>query len=196
MSSRRSSSGPIAVYPGSFNPPTVAHLAVSNAARSHHGVERVVWSISTIALAKETVEHPKFEHRLDVLHSVAAEVGWLEVEVTEKQLLVDVADGFDLLIMGADKWTQINEPHWYGGEAERDHALAALPPVAIAPRPPHEAPPHLLLETPRHHHEVSSTRARSGEANLMLPVARAFAERTGAWIDPDRYEEWSAQPPD
>ena len=180
----------VAVYPGSFNPPTIAHLAVSDAARSRHGIERVVWSISRVALTKEGVQHPTFEHRIDVLHSVAAEVGWLTITVTDKQLLVDVADGFDLLIIGADKWAQINEPHWYGGEADRDRAIASLPPVAVAPRPPHQVPPHLLLDTNPQHYEVSSTRARSGDTHLMLPAARAFADRTGAWIDPTRYEEW------
>ncbi|MEZ5339992.1 MAG: hypothetical protein R2706_00655 [Acidimicrobiales bacterium] len=38
----------------------------------------------------------------------------LDLQVTEVQLLADLAAGFDVLIMGADKWHQICEPHWYG----------------------------------------------------------------------------------
>lgn len=187
--------GRTAVYPGSFNPPTTAHLAVSEAVRAQHAIDRVVWSISEVALAKETVEHPKFEHRVSVMQEVAAAVDWLEVVVTSAQLMVDIADGFDLLVMGADKWAQINEPHWYGGLAQRDRAMAALPPVAIAPRPPFEVPPHLLLDIEADHHHVSSTRARDGEHHLMLPEARAFGRRTGAWIDPPRYDTWLSRRP-
>lgn len=182
----------IGVYPGSFNPPTVAHLALSEAARHHHQLDQVVWSISRTALAKETVDHPRFEHRLEVLESVAAEVAWLDIAVTGAQLLVDVARGFDLLIMGADKWTQINEPHWYDSVEARDAAIAALPDLAIAHRPPHDAPAELVLPTAQDHHDVSSSRARDGKIEWMLPPARAFAERTGAWIEVERYDEWLA----
>jgi hypothetical protein len=152
----------------------------------------VAWSISWTALAKETVDHPVFEHRLEVLHQVAADVPWLEIVVTEAQLLVEIAEGFDLVIMGADKWMQINEAHWYGSEDARDAAIAALPDLAIAPRPPHDVPPELLLHTEELHHDVSSSKARAGELDLMLPPARSFAERSGAWLDPVSYDRWVA----
>lgn len=183
----------IGVYPGSFNPPTIAHLALSEAARVQRRLDRIVWSISRTALAKETVDHPIFEHRLEVLHDVAAGVEWLEVVVTDAQLLVDIADGFDLVIMGADKWAQINQPHWYGSHTARDQAIAALPEIAVAPRPPHQVPASLLLRTDEAHHHVSSTNARAGETHLMLPPARSFAETSGAWLAPERYEAWRSQ---
>lgn len=180
----------VGVYPGSFNPPTVAHLALSEAAMEQRQLDQVVWSISRTALAKEAVDHPRFEHRLEVLESVAADVAWLEIAVTSAQLLVDVASGFDLLIMGADKWVQINEPHWYTTIEARDAAIAALPDLAIAHRPPHDVPAELVLTTDHDHHNVSSSRARDGAVELMLPPARVFAERTGAWIEVDRYDAW------
>lgn len=180
----------VGVYPGSFNPPTIAHLALSEAARHQRELERVVWSISRTALAKEAVDHPRFEHRLGVLREVAAGVSWLEIVVTEARLLVDIAEGFDLVIMGADKWAQINEPHWYGSEEARDAAVAALPEVAVAARPPHDVPARFLLDTEDHHRHVSSTKARAGAVDLMLDPARAFAEHSGAWLDLDRYEQW------
>ena len=37
---------------------------------------------------------------------------------------------------------------------------------------------------------VSSSEARAGSTEWMAPAARAFDRRTGAWSDPDRYEEW------
>ena len=103
----------IAVYPGSFTPPPIAHLAISEAAITHCNVDTVVWTVSRIALAKEEVVRPLFEHRLAVLHEVAKEFEWLEVKVTEMQLLADIALGYDLLIMGADKWHQIQDPVFY-----------------------------------------------------------------------------------
>ena len=186
------SSERVGIYPGSFNPPTTAHLAVSEAARSKHRLDRVVWSISRVALAKEDVDHPRFEHRLEVLHAVAAELPWLHIETTTAKLIVDIARGFDVLIMGADKWAQINEPHWYGSEMARDAAMSALPDLAVAPRPPHDVPARLVLRTEEHHHDVSSSKARAGAIGLMLPPASSFADLSGAWLDPDRYERWAS----
>lgn len=191
----------VGVQPGSFNPPTIAHLALGEAARAQHRLDRVVWSVSRVALAKEAVQHPRFDDRIDVLHAVESATPWLEIVVTDAQLLVDVSRGFDLLILGADKWAQIQQPEWYGGVAERDAAIAQLPPVAVAPRPPHPLPPQLALHVDPAHESVSSTNARQGAIEQMLPEARAFAERTGAWIDPDRYLRWldpaprSGEPP-
>ena len=67
----------IAVYPGSFNPPTIAHLAISEAAITHCNVDTVVWTVSRIALAKEEVVRPLFEHRLAVLRCLRDKKGWL-----------------------------------------------------------------------------------------------------------------------
>lgn len=185
----RPASRRVGVYPGSFNPPTVAHLAIAEAAREQRHLDRVVLVLSRKALAKEHVEHPRFEHRLAVVESSVRDHAWLSVAVTDRQLLVEIADGHDVLIMGADKWAQINEPSWYGGShGARDEALNRLPELAIAPRPPIEVPDHHALRIPSFHHTVSSTLARSGSLHLMTQAARDFAERTGAWIDVERYQ--------
>ena len=70
---------------------------------------------------------------------------WLGAEVTEAQLLVDIASGYDWLVLGADKWNQIREPHWYGSVAGRDAALARLPRLALVERHGHDL--HDLPET-------------------------------------------------
>lgn len=181
-------------YPGSFNPLTTAHLAIADAARAQHRLQRIDLVVSRSALAKEDVLHPRFEHRIEVLREAAAGIDWLAVTVTEQQLLADIASGYDLLIVGADKWWQIQDPIWYGGdERQRDLAMADLPAVAIAPRDGLEtAPEHTLTVSGRLIGDVSSTAARAGNLDLMVPAARAFATRTGAWIDPDRYDRWLA----
>ncbi len=177
------------VFPGSFNPPTVAHLAIAEAARIQHRLATVDFVVSRRALAKETVEHPRFVDRIAVLQEVVRPHGWLRVVVTDAQLLVDIARGYDLLVIGADKWTQIQEPDWYESVEARDEALAALPPTAIVPRSGHEHPGEQALDLDDHTlAAVSSTRARAGEIDLMAPAARRFALESGAWIDPARYE--------
>jgi hypothetical protein len=180
------------VYPGSFNPPTTAHLAIADAARQAHQLDRVDLTVSRSALAKEDVVHPRFEHRIEVLEAVTAEVDWLSVVVTDHQLLVDIGAGYDLLVVGADKWWQIQDPVWYGGdETARDEALAALPTVAVAPRVGLETPIELALRVDQSLTSgISSTEARGGNLGVMAPAARRFAERTGAWIDPPRYDRW------
>ena len=184
------------VYPGSFNPPTVAHIAVAEAARHQHRLDSVDLVVSQVALAKEDVVHPRFDHRMEVLAEVASSRPWLTASVTGHQLLADIAQGYDLLVVGADKWDQIQELRWYADAGDRAAQLDRLPQVAVVDRPPHHVPTELRLHLPEHQSglfaEVSSTGARSGNVEWMLPEAREFDERTGAWTDPARYQSWMA----
>lgn len=149
-------------------------------------------SVSLSALAKEHVVHPRFDHRIEVLNRAVADNPWLSVITTDRQLLVDIAAGYDVLIIGADKWHQIQDPVWYGGDpVARDRAMDVLPTVAVAPREGLATPPEVTLSVDQHLTDgVSSTAARDGALHLMVPAAREFARRTGAWIDPDRYDQW------
>lgn len=178
---------PVGVYPGSFSPPTVAHLAVAEAAVRRAGLERVDLVISTVALGKEAAEGPTPEERLRVLLEVAVRRPWIGARLTEARLVADVATGYDAVIMGADKWAQVRDPVWYGGStAARDAALARLPRVLVAPRhghpldPRHVAPAE-VLDVDVVHHRVSSSAARAGRRDWMLPEALAWARRSGAW---------------
>jgi hypothetical protein len=177
----------IGAYPGSFNPPTTAHLAIADAARRQRRLDRVDLVISRVTLAKEHVELPLLEHRVGVLERIGRRLPWLGVRITEAQLLADIAEGYDVVVMGADKWTQVNDVSWYGDEAARARALARLPEPVVVPRPPHEVPERYRLDVDDALATVSSTAARAGAAELMVPEALAFARRTGAWIDDQRY---------
>lgn len=165
-----------AVYPGSFNPPTVAHLALSRAVAEQRSCDVVVWSLSTSPLGKEDVEHPTVAERAAVLRDITARYDWLDVQVTDRRLLSDIAMGFDVIVMGADKWHQINEPRWYDHVFDRDAAIAALPEIAVGPRPPHPTPTLHAVDLADLGH-VSSTAARAGAVDQMLPEARA----SGLW---------------
>ena len=181
----------VGAYPGSFNPPTIAHIAIAAAAREQRSLDRVVFVLSRSPIDKEHVDRPLFEHRVEVLHAEAARHHWMAVEVTDDRLLVDIAHGYDVLVMGADKWAQINDPAYYGDDPRaRDAAVSALPALAIAPRPPFSVPPEHSLIVDAAHVIVSSSDARGGATEWMAPAARAFDRRSGAWTDPSRYDQW------
>lgn len=185
-------------YPGSFNPPTVAHLAIADAARRRLGLDRVDLIISRDALGKHPDGLVPVADRVAVLEDVASSRPWLGVRVTDDRLLADIADGYDAIVLGADKWAQVLDPAWYGGSpAARDAALARLPTVALAPRAGHDhgadpdEPPHpsiavevVELDVHPDHHHVSATAARDGRDEWMLPEAAAFARRRGIWGTP------------
>lgn len=192
----------IGVFPGSFNPPTVAHLAMARTAVERFGLDRLDLTVSRAALGKEHVDHPRFDHRIEVLaDSLIGEPG-LEAAVTERRLVAEIAVDYNLLVLGADKWHQILEPQWYeGGEKGRDAALRSLPEVVVfhrhgEPDPDDGRPVGVDVELvviehdDDHHHRVSSTRAREGDPQFMTEAARRFAHRTGAWTDVDAYNHW------
>lgn len=153
----------IGCYPGSFNPATIAHVAVAEAAWRQCQLERVDLVLSRVTLGKESVVGPSVDDRAHALRQLLANRPWIGVVVTDAQLLVEVASGYDILVMGADKWAQITEDRWYLSPAQRDAALAGLPPIAMAPRPPHIIPAHAVeLEISRQLWGVSSTGVRGG----------------------------------
>jgi hypothetical protein len=136
---------------------------------------------------------PIFEDRILVLHDVASKIAWLDIQVTDRQLLADIAKGYDLLIMGADKWHQIHDPKFYSDDlGKRDDAINSLPQVAVAPRSTLKVPSEIALTVPESVTNVSSSMARNGQTSMMLPEAMSFDKKTGAWTDQSRYKAWAA----
>jgi nicotinic acid mononucleotide adenylyltransferase len=158
--------GRIGCYPGSFNPATIAHIAIAEAAWQQFGLARVDLVISGAALGKPVDGVPSADERANALRGLLRDRPWIGVVVTERQLLAEIAGGYDVLVMGADKWSQISEPGWYSSEEHREAALQSLPQLAIAPRPPHEIPAHAVeLQVSRQLWGVSSTGVRSGRTD-------------------------------
>ena len=165
----------VACYPGTFNPPTVAHLAVAEAALRWCEVDRVELVLSRVPLGKEDVR-PGVDERVAVLQEVARSRPWLSVAVTEQRHIAAIAQAYDVVVMGADKWEQVNDPGFYESASARDVAIASLPRVAVAPRKDHPVPDGaVVLEVDLH--DVSSTAVRQGRHDLMLPEATA----SGLW---------------
>jgi hypothetical protein len=171
----------VGCFPGSFNPPTVAHLAVAEAAVRQAGLDRLDLVLSRVPLGKETLVVPTVEERRAVLQAVAATRPWLGVAVTIERLIADVAAGYDAVVMGADKWAQVLDPAWYGDSREaRDAAVARLPRVLVAPRAGERPDGVELLVVAREHHGVSASAFRAGHAHArgwVLPEAVA----SGLW---------------
>ena len=149
---------------------TVAHLAIAESVHRQLGAGSVDLVISRIALAKEHRQASPVEERLAAIAGLR-EPGrrWLRARATEAQLLADIAEGYDVLVVGADKWHQLLDPGFYGSVAARDRALARLPRVAVAPRSGVVLPGAgrddldvVVLDVPEHVRHVSATAVREG----------------------------------
>lgn len=178
---------PIGCYPGSFNPPTVAHLAVAEAAVAAAGLVRLDLVLSRVALGKEDLDRPTVDERAVLLHQVASTRPWMGVVVTDHRLIVDIAQPYDVVVVGADKWRQINDPAWYGDDPAspqaidgRVAALAALPRILVAPRAGDRPDDVEVLDVDEAHHHVNATDVRAAASHAdgwMLPEA----SRSGLW---------------
>ena len=163
------------MYPGSFDPLTIAHLAVADAAFDTLGLDRLDLAISGTALGKEHLDDTSVQRRLDGIRDATADRPWLEVVAVREQLIVDIAEGYDVVVMGADKWSQVIDPLWYADEDARDAALARLPRVAVARCNCTWAtrPPELELAVPEGLEHVSASAVRAGRTGWAAPTPTA-----------------------
>lgn len=130
-----------AVYPGSFDPPTIAHVAIARAALVQCACDSITLVLSVGALGKHDRD-ATVTNRHAALTALFAHDDRIRVATTSARLIAEIAEGFDVVVVGADKWEQVTDPVWYeDGDIGRDRALAALPHVAVVPRPPIAAPP-------------------------------------------------------
>jgi nicotinic acid mononucleotide adenylyltransferase len=125
--------GRVGLLPGSYDPPTVAHVAMAEAALRDH-VDLVVLVYSVRTLPKEGEAHPPLldePERIEALVRVAAAHPGSAAGLASHGLLADQATAAwarfpqaELsLVMGSDKVLQLLDPKWYG---DRDATLASL----------------------------------------------------------------------
>lgn len=148
-----------AAFPGTFDPPTIAHLAVAEAALAACGVDRVELVLSRDPIGKAAAT--PVDERVAAVAAVCRDRPWLSVAVTEHRLIADVAQGYDVLVVGADKWAQVLDPSYHPGEDEWRASLARLPEVWVATRGDHpiDGDARVLVVD---HGDVSSTAVREG----------------------------------
>ena len=162
----------VGVYPGTFDPLTIAHLTIAETAVEHLQLDRVDLALSRLALGKEHLAEDTLQRRVAAIERAATTRPWLGVVVVDSRLIADIAGGYDAVVMGADKWEQVRDPDWYGGsEAARDVAVARLPRIGVAPRRNVDVPVELLLPVPTHIAEVSASAVRSGRHDWAAPEA-------------------------
>ena len=189
----------IIVFPGSFNPPTNAHIALLQQARlfaQKHGATSLYAAISKRIVDKEKVERPTLLDRIDlldtVLHSYLQDTG---IMLFNRGLYVEQAQAvrtsFPLVehlffLLGFDKIVQIFDPHYY---KDRDASLMALFNIAellVAPRGNDgEQELDFLLHHPENerfarfvhplpfdaqYRNISSTQIRQGDAVALQAV--------------------------
>ena len=121
-----------AAFPGTFDPLTIAHLAVAEAARRACGVEKVELILSRDPIGKERAR--PLQERVAELEALVADRPWLTVAVTDARLVADVAAGYDVVVLGADKWAQVLDPSFHPDEDAWRASMARLPQVAVARR--------------------------------------------------------------
>lgn len=176
----------VGAYPGTFDPPTVAHVAIAEAAWRQGGLDRIELVVCESPLGKKDAGVAPLSSRLRLLEALLPSRPWLGVAVNnDSDLICDIATGYDAVVMGADKWAQVIDPAWYGGSVSaRDAAVAGLPrlllaPRGVAPRPQDLPAGAVVLELQPAHASVSSTAIRSdGRLDWLAP------EAAGAWEPP------------
>lgn len=140
--------GNIIVFPGSFNPPTTAHLAMLRQARKvasrHGGHWQVYAALSKQIVDKETVERMTLLDRVLLLERVLkSEVKHAGILLLNRGLYVEQAMGIRVafpgvqrlsFLIGFDKIVQILDPRYYDDREAALRELFALAQVLVAPR--------------------------------------------------------------
>jgi nicotinamide-nucleotide adenylyltransferase len=145
---------PLLVLPGSYNPPTNAHLALGQASLQTVPDAQLYLSLGTTIINKERTERATLLDRLLLLNHIARRYGTFGVLLTNRGLYVEQAEALRsafpqasalYFVLGFDKIEQIFDARYY---QDRDAALTrlfALASFLVAPRDSHEAPDLTIL---------------------------------------------------
>ena len=170
-----------AIYPGSFNPPTIGHLEIVRSAIEHLSLSRIDLAISEVALGKENVKAPSIDDRLNILQGSVSGISGAHVVRTSKQLIADIAEGYDVVVLGADKWAQLQDLAFYNDEAHMRDCLGRLPRLAVAPRNNIPVPEEILLKVSEEISPISSSVVRQGKFEWMTDEAKKYGQANSFW---------------
>jgi nicotinamide-nucleotide adenylyltransferase len=139
--------GNIIVFPGSFNPPTTAHLALLEQAWQYaraHGPMHIYAAISKHTTDKESVQRPLLLDRIILLETLLRHrVRHTGIMLFNRGLYVEQAEGVHdafpqvtklYFLIGFDKIVQIFDPRYYNDRDRALHELFALAEFLVAPR--------------------------------------------------------------
>jgi len=139
--------GKIIVFPGSFNPPTFAHLALLRQAWQFarvHGPMRIYAALSTHITDKERVQRPLLLDRINLLETVLRNhVRHTGIMLFNRGLYVEQAEAVHssfpqvsnlYFLIGFDKIVRIFDPRYYEDRDLALHELVELADFLVAPR--------------------------------------------------------------
>ncbi|MGC8465453.1 MAG: hypothetical protein ACP5O0_05935 [Acidimicrobiales bacterium] len=164
----------VAVFPGSFNPPTLAHRAIVDSVLSSKRIDRVDLTLSHDALNKPRHTQASLGTRCDLLVQVFDDEPRCRIVLTSERLLADIARDYDYLVLGADKALQLHDPIYYSSLEEMRDKLARLPELIVFDRDQYQtmnSDTHWSL--PESLRLASSTKVRAGSWELVPTVIRS-----------------------
>lgn len=191
--------GDVIVFAGSFNPPTVAHLALLKQAWRYarlHAPMQLYAAFSRHTVDKETVERPLLLDRIVLLQKLLQRrIPQAGIMLFNRGLYLEQAEAIRrsfpkvqriYFVLGFDKIVQIFDPRYYD---DRDAALAALfsqAELLVAPRGNQDEDDlHKLLHQPQNerfaryvyslpfdsaYRQISSTHVRQGIGDVAHAV--------------------------
>lgn len=195
----REPKGDVMVFAGSFNPPTVAHLALLKQARRYarlHGPMQLYAAFSRHTVDKETVERPLLLDRILLLEKVLQRrIPQAGIMLFNRGLYLEQAEAIRrsfpkvrriYFVLGFDKIVQIFDPRYYD---DRDAALEKLfsqAQLLVAPRGDQDEDDlNALLDQPQNerfacrvhplpfdpaYRQISSTHVRQGIGDITHAV--------------------------
>jgi nicotinic acid mononucleotide adenylyltransferase len=204
--------GTIVVFPGSFNPPTTAHLALLKDAQRamQQQPAKIYAAFSKHTVDKESVERPLLLERVHLLDMLLRRrLRHAGILLFNRGLYVEEAEAIHtsfpgvhqlFFLIGFDKLVQIFDPRYY---ADRDAALSelfALAKLLAAPRGNGgEREIAALLQQPHNqrfarfvrvlpfdpqYRATSSTHARQGDMSEVPHEVQQFIRETRAYAPP------------
>ena len=192
--------GRVGLLPGSFNPPTNAHVALAAAGRAA-GLACVYYVLAERTVDKEQVTGIPLADRLELLSRLGEGVAsvekglYVEIAAAMRETLPEAELTF---LVGHDKIVQVFDPKYY---RDRDAALDELFGLAgflVAPRGEADADELAeLLARPENrrfadrvaplpldqrHRDASSTRVRRGESRDVPPAVAEYLARANPFV--------------
>ncbi len=138
----------IGLLAGSYNPLTLAHIAVAEAARRVAQLDLVAWALTAVTVDKERVTRASLPQRIAQLDAyIASTIGkvhyadalvllahGLYVEQAQAIRTLMPPDAELVIIVGYDKIVQIFDPRYYDDREAALQALFAQARLLVAPR--------------------------------------------------------------
>jgi nicotinamide-nucleotide adenylyltransferase len=133
----------VGLFAGSFNPLTLAHLAIAESARQVAALDTLAWTISTVTVDKERVQRASVPDRLAQLDAFVRTTPADTLALINRGLYVEEAAALRsrlareatlYIVVGFDKIVQIFDPRYYTNRDAALRELFALAHILVAPR--------------------------------------------------------------